>query len=178
MSKFVRKDHTSVEKVDRAIYELEQYMQTATGGGSREKENIRELKFLQDSKQYVDELQGLQQEIKHLKSEKYVEGGDLNELKEKQRSLQEEIDKLRRGESVIQNDKASLQMQVDKLKLDREDMRRELADLKQQKSKETEQFYKSFMEYEIQQKEVRTIKWIMKMKERLIEKKDMQYSNQ
>jgi len=34
------------------------------------------------------------------------------------------------------------------------------------------------MEYEIQQKEVRTIKWIMKMKERLIEKRDMQYSNQ
>jgi len=79
----------------------------------------------------VDELQGLSQEIKQLKSEKYVEGGDLNELKEKQRSLQEEIDKLRRGESVIQNDKASLQMQVDKLKLEREDMRRDLADNKQ-----------------------------------------------
>ena len=53
----MKKEHSTVEHVERAIYDLEKYMETGTEGGKREKENIRELKFLKDSIQYVGQVQ-------------------------------------------------------------------------------------------------------------------------
>jgi peptidoglycan hydrolase CwlO-like protein len=52
-SKKVDPKYGRVDLIDKGIKEIQKYMETTTAGAMKEKENIRKIKFLKESKEFI-----------------------------------------------------------------------------------------------------------------------------
>ena len=71
-------------------------METTTSGAAKEKEIIKEIKMLENSRQYIEEIQDYDEQIHDLWSQKKAVASSLDDLKEQIKSTQEEIDELKK----------------------------------------------------------------------------------
>ena len=71
--------------------ELKKYMETQSEATLKEKEVIRKIELLKNSKQYIEEIEKLDEEIKTKKKQKFEAGAGLADLKETIANLKAEV---------------------------------------------------------------------------------------
>mmetsp|Transcript_14380 Transcript_14380/g.13972 ORF Transcript_14380/g.13972 Transcript_14380/m.13972 type:complete len:125 (+) Transcript_14380:794-1168(+) len=123
-------------------------METNSKAAMKEKELIQKIKFLENSKEFIEQVNQVEDKIRVLKKEKFEAGAGLNELKELIKNVKGEISKINQQVEEMDQSKEGIQKQLDKINLDRNAIKKEMAELKAQKEELKEDFYKRLMEYE------------------------------
>jgi hypothetical protein len=76
--------------------EIEKTLQTTTNDAKKEREYIREMALIKDSKPYIEEINILRDQIFQKKQLKYQTGLGLNDLKAECKDLQAKMDSLKK----------------------------------------------------------------------------------
>jgi uncharacterized coiled-coil DUF342 family protein len=90
--KKVHKTYNKIDLLDKGVKELERKLQVTSTDGKQEKEIIKEMQFIKESRPYLEEIAGLYQIIYQKKKEKYEVSQPIGPLKEEAKELQTKID--------------------------------------------------------------------------------------
>lgn len=145
-------------------------METTTKGAAQEKELIRKIKFIESSKEFIVQVNELDEQIREKKKEKFEAGSGLEELKETQKNLKSEIDKISKEVATIDNSKEAVQKQLDKINEERDQIRKAITELRAKKDEQKEIFYRSLIDYEKQQADIKQINWMNEVKAKVVTK--------
>jgi uncharacterized coiled-coil DUF342 family protein len=96
--KKVHKVYNKLDLLEKGVKELERKLQVTSTDAKQEREIIKDMAFIKDSKPYLEELEVLRQVIYENKKEKYEVGKGLKELKEESVALQKRITELKKGQ--------------------------------------------------------------------------------
>ena len=94
--KKVHKTYNKLDLLEKGVKELERKLQVTSTDAKQEREIIKDMAFIKESKPYLEELEVLRQTIFEKKKEKYEVGKGLKELKEEAAGLQKRIDELKK----------------------------------------------------------------------------------
>ena len=170
--KKVHKTYNKLDMLEKGVKEIERKLQITSTDGKQEKEMIKEMQFIRDSRPYLEEIAGLNQIIFQKKKEKYEISQPIGPLKEEAKELQTKIDSFKKTQEVAKESKETIQKALDKINQERNTLRGQNEDLWQQKLKLREDFYKKLLAYERQQIEIRDIEWMTGIKERVIQREE------
>lgn len=98
-AKFEKKIHKTYNKLDlldKGIKDLERKLQITSTTGKQEKELIKEMQFIKESRVYLEEVTQLNQFIYEKKREKYEISQPIGPLKEEAKELQSKIDSFKK----------------------------------------------------------------------------------
>jgi hypothetical protein len=85
-----------LDLLDKGIKELERKLQITSTDGKQEKEIIKEMQFIKESRTYLEEVTQLNQIIYLKKKEKYEVSQPIGPLKEEAKELQTKIDSFKK----------------------------------------------------------------------------------
>ena len=170
--KKVHKTYNKLDMLEKGVKEIERKLQITSTDGKQEKEMIKEMQFIRDSRPYLEEIAGLNQIIFQKKKEKYEISQPIGPLKEEAKELQTKIDSFKKTQEVAKESKETIQKALDKINQERNTLRGQNEDLWQQKLKLREDYYKKVLAYERQQIEIRDIEWLTGIKERVIQREE------
>jgi chromosome segregation ATPase len=170
--KKVHKTYNKLDMLEKGVKEIERKLQITSTDGKQEKEMIKEMQFIRDSRPYLEEIAGLNQIIFQKKKEKYEISQPIGPLKEEAKELQTKIDSFKKTQEVAKESKETIQKALDKINQERNTLRGQNEDLWQQKLKLREDYYKKVLAYERQQIEIRDIEWMTGIKERVIQREE------
>jgi chromosome segregation ATPase len=94
--KKVHKTYNKIDLLDKGVKELERKLQVTSTDGKQEKEIIKEMQFIKESRPYLEEIAGLNQIIYQKKKEKYEVSQPIGPLKEEAKELQTKIDSFKK----------------------------------------------------------------------------------
>ena len=170
--KKVHKTYNKLDMLEKGVKEIERKLQITSTDGKQEKEMIKEMQFIRDSRPFLEEIAALNQIIFQKKKEKYEISQPIGPLKEEAKELQTKIDSFKKTQEVAKESKETIQKALDKINQERNTLRGQNEDLWQQKLKLREDFYKKLLAYERQQIEIRDIEWMTGIKERVIQSEE------
>ena len=90
--KKVHKTYNKVDLLEKGVKELERKLQVTSTDGRQEKEIIKEMQFIRESRPYLEEIAVLNSIIYTKKKEKYEISQPLGPLKDEAKELQSKID--------------------------------------------------------------------------------------
>jgi chromosome segregation ATPase len=93
--------HNKLEGLDRAIRDLERNMQVTSSSAKQEKECIRQMNFIKESRPYIEEVDRLMAIIKERKNAKYEVSKGLKDLKEEANKLKARIRELKKDQTDV-----------------------------------------------------------------------------
>ena len=117
--KKVHPKFNQVELIEKGIKEMERKLQVTSTDGKQEKEIIKEMTFMRDSRPYLQEIATLKEAIAGKRQEKNEVGTPLGELKEEGQSVQSRIKELKKAQESTVSDKDNIKKQLDKINADR-----------------------------------------------------------
>lgn len=164
--------YNKVDLIDKGIKELERKLTTTSTDGKQEKQLIKEMQFIRDSRPFIEEVTLLKDLIFKKKKEKYDVSVPIQALKEEQKALQTKIDAFKKSQDQAKESKEQIQKALDKINSDRNALRQGIEELRAQKVKLREDFYTKLLAYERQQIEIRDIEWMTSVKERVVEREE------
>ena len=106
--KKVHPKYKKLNELDKGIKELERDMQVTSTDAKREKELIKEMLFIKESKPYIEEIDRLRDFIFAKKHEKYEVGKGLKEMKDEITDLKKQIDTIKKSQDQVQETKEGI----------------------------------------------------------------------
>ena len=175
--KLEKKLHPKYNKLDlleKGIKDIERLIATTTTDNKKERELIKEIQLIKQSKPFIEEINELLEQIRNKKQEKYKAGEGLSALKSEVSVLKAAVNKLKKEQDGKEVNKEHIQKDLDKINQQRNALRTEIAELRKKKEAEKEQYYRKMIEYEAQQIVIREIEWIAKTKRMVVERDEQQ----
>lgn len=147
-------------------------MQITSTDSKKEREYIKEMNFIKDSKPFIEEIEGYKDIIYKKKAAKWEVSQGLKELKDEATKLKARIASLKKDQLEVQESKEELSKSMDKINADRNAIRDQIGGFYTQKDALREAFYKKLLAFELQQKEIKEIKFLQQIKERLLDREE------
>ena len=170
--KRVHKTYNKVEMLEKGVKELERRLQVTSTDGKQEKEIIKEMQFIRESRPYLEEIAALNQIIYQKKKEKYEVSQPIGPLKEQAKELQAKIDTFKKTQEQAKESKETIQKALDKINSERNALRSQIDEIRKSKVVLRDEFYTRVLAYERQQMEIREIEWMTGVKEKVIEREE------
>ena len=144
-------------------------MQVTSTDSKKEKEYIKEMNFIKESRPYIEEIDRYREIIFKKKGAQYDVKKGLKDLKEEAAELKSKIATIKKTLGDAQESKEQIQKSMDKINLDRNTAREHITELRGQKDVLREYFYKKQLGFEKQQILIKQIEFLTKIKERVID---------
>lgn len=103
--------------------ELERRLQITTTNAKDERQLIKEMAFIKESRPFIEEIEQLKTLIHERKQEKYEVGKGLQDLKAEQADLTKRIEALKKAQVEVSENRESVQKALDKINADRNALR-------------------------------------------------------
>jgi chromosome segregation ATPase len=127
--------YNKLDKLDKGIKELERKLTVTSTTGKDEREIIKQMAFIKESRPYLEEIEVLREFINQKKKQKYDAGIDLTPLKEEAKELTKRINELKKSQEQAQETRENIQKSLDKINSDRNAIREQITELRAQKDK-------------------------------------------
>lgn len=98
-------------------------MQVTSTDAKKERELIREMAQIKESKSYLEEIEVLREIINRKKNEKYETGKDLGKFKTELDTLRKRISEIKKTQENIQETRETIQKALDKINQERNAIR-------------------------------------------------------
>jgi chromosome segregation ATPase len=103
--------------------ELDRKLQITSTDAKEERQLIKEMTFIKESRPYILEIEELKALIHQKKNEKYEVGKGLQDLKAEQNDLRKRIDAIKKTQDEVTENRESVQKALDKINADRNALR-------------------------------------------------------
>lgn len=140
--------------------------------GKEEKELIRQMQFIKESRPFIQEVEALKELIHLKRNERFEAGKGLGALKAEANELKTKINALKKTQEQAQESRETVQRALDKINGERNGLRAQVAELRRQKDELREVFYRALLAFEREQMAVREIEWLQGLKARALEREE------
>lgn len=173
ISKLTAKCHptyNTLEDLDKGQKILNRRIETNTLTSQKEKEIIKEIAQIKNSKPLIEQKIKLQRQIDELREKQKKDSEELPNINKILGGIQQRIEAVKKQHSEIDGQKANYSQQLEQLDHKRTKIREQIAKIKEEKQKAKEVYYGQMIEYEVEQRLIRDIMWLEKTKTAYLER--------
>ncbi len=117
--KKIHQKYNKLDMLEKGIKELDRRLQVTSTDHIQEKQIIKEMAFIKESRPYIELNEKLREQIFKKKQEKYEAGKDLGDYKAKLKEIKDKISGLKKSQVDLESNKESIKKQLDKINLER-----------------------------------------------------------
>lgn len=164
--------YNNLDDLEKGEKILNRRIETNTLTSQKERDLIREIKQIKDSRPFIIQKAKLQAEIDSLRQKQKKDSEELPAINKMLDSIKQRIEKVKGKTTAIEDTKVSYQDQLSQIEHKQTKIREQIAKLKADKLAAKEAYYSEMIVYEVEQKLQRDIMWLDKTKTAFLERKE------